>query len=91
MNIDWGSVALLIPGSVLAYLGYRRAVKGDAVIEQSGVLAATSAGTTWFVDQLQEDNKELRVERDAVIKERDDLKKQLTRMQRKFGNGDNGP
>lgn len=91
MTIDWGAVALLIPSFALGILGYVRATKGDAVIEKSGVLSATAAGTAWFVDQLQEDNKELKAERDAVTKERDDLKRQLTRMQRKFGNGDNGP
>lgn len=95
MVIDWGTVIppLLvgIPSFLLGYWGLRRSVKVDAATERSGVLAAASAGTTWFVDQIQEDNKEYRERLDTVTKERDDLKRQLTRYQRKYGNGDNGP
>lgn len=96
--------ALLIglPSFLLGYLAYRRARKVDAVAAQSGVITETRAGTAQIiealnllVDQLQDDNRTFRedikyltLRLDAIAKERDELKRQLSRLQRKYGEND---
>lgn len=92
-----------LPSFLLGYLAYRRARKVDAVAAQSGVITESRAGTAQIIeglnlliDQLQDDNKTFRddikyltLRLDAISKERDELRQQLTRLQRKYGdNGD---
>lgn len=92
--MTWDNALTALPiviGAVLAWVGHQRAVKVDAATASAVVSTEARTGTTWYVDQLQEDNKELRVTLNEVTKERDDLKRQVTRFQRKYGNGENGP
>lgn len=98
--------ALLIglPSFLLGYLAYRRARKVDAVAAQSGVMTESRAGTAQIIeglnlliDQLQDDNKTFRddikyltLRLDAIAKERDQLRRELNRLQRKYGENGNG-
>lgn len=92
-----------LPSFLLGYLAYRRARKVDAVAAQSGVVTETRAGTAQIIEglnqlinNLQDDNRVIRedlkyltLRLDAIAKERDGFKRQLNRLQRKYGeNGD---
>lgn len=94
-----------LPSFLLGYLAYRRARKVDQVAAQSGVATETRAGTTQIIeglnqliDNLQDDNRTFRedikyltLRLDVIIKERDHLRRELTRLQRKYGNGNGVP
>lgn len=92
--MTWDDVQTIAPwlaGLVIAWWGHRRGQKTDAATVDAGVLTQAQAGTSWFVEQLQEDNAQLRAERDAAVKEAAEANRELNRMRRKYGNGDNGP
>jgi hypothetical protein len=92
-----------VSGAGLGYLAYRRSTKVDAVSAQSGIASDTRAGTAQIIealnsmiDTLQEDNatfradfKYLTARLDVVIGERDELKREVTRLRRLAG--ENGP
>lgn len=93
---------LIISGAV-AWWGYKRTRKSDAVSEQSGVATETRAGTqqiidglNTLIDQYQEGaalHKEamhyLQERLDAVLAENTTLKMELARIRHKYG--ENGP
>lgn len=96
-------VGSLIIAAVGAGWGFWRGMKVDAVSERSGVAAQAGAGIAQvqaalenLIDTLQEDNasfrddlRHLTIRLDACNLERDTLRKELSRMQRKYG--ENGP
>lgn len=98
-------LALAVPSFALGFLAYRRSRKVDAISEQLGATTENRMGTAQaiaqlngIIDQLQEDYQNARAELkhltarlDVIAKERDDLKLELARLRRKYGNGDNGP
>lgn len=98
-----GGLALAAPSFALGYLAYRRSRTVDAVSAQSGVASDTRAGTAQvidglnkLIDNLQEDNKDFRddikqcaLDLKAVVVERDELRLELARLRRRYG--ENGP
>lgn len=93
-----------LPSFLLGYLAYRRARKVDAVAAQSGMITETRAGTTQIIeglnqliDNLQDDNRSFRedikyltLRLDVIVKERDQLRRRLVQLQRKYGENGNG-
>lgn len=96
------AVAAPVLGFAAAYLGYRRSRSVDRVTEQSGLTTESRAGTAQiieglnqFVDQLQEGHQSFREDiryltarLDACGAEREELRRELARLRRKYG--DNG-
>lgn len=91
-----------LPSILIAYLGYRRSRKVDAITAQAGVVTETRAGTTegragtaqiiegqnQLIENLQADNLLLR----EAAKENIVLRRKLNRMNRLYGdNGNGGP
>jgi len=88
----------------LAYLTYRKSIKVDAVAAQASIGGESRAGTAQIieglnslVDQLQEDNKDLREEARnlliriaSLISESEDVRRRLMAFQRKYGDNGNG-
>lgn len=87
----------------LGVLTYRRSRRVDAISAQTGAADATRAGTAQIiealnglVDNLQEDNRGFRddirhcgTRLEALTNERDELRRELARLRRKYGdNGD---
>jgi len=77
MIAAWSALIGAIGGILLGVLGYRRSRHVDAVSEKSGVATETRAGTAQVIDglmalldQVQEDNRDNRIQfrevRDAV-------------------------
>lgn len=99
MDIVIQATLIGLPATILGILAYRQSRKVDAVAEQSGVATETRAGTAQIieglnnlVDNLQEDNKVFRDELKyltqtlgAVVLERDELRKEVARLRRKYG------
>lgn len=78
---------------LIAYLGYRRSKKVDAIAAQAGLDTGSRAGTAQIIEgqnqligNLQADNLLLR----EAARERDELKRRLNRMNRKYGDNGNG-
>jgi ABC-type transporter Mla subunit MlaD len=95
-------LALAVPSTAVGVFAYLRSRKVDAISEQSGIVSDTRAGTAQIIDglnglidNLQEDNKifredikHLTARLDAITAERDELKRELARLRRKYGNGE---
>jgi uncharacterized coiled-coil protein SlyX len=93
-----------VPALILGILAYRRSKKVDAVAQQSGAATESRAGTAQIIeglneiiDSLQEDNKMWREDiryltnrLDLNDKQREDLRNELVRMHRKYGDNGNG-
>jgi len=89
---------------ILAYLTYRRSVKVDAVSAQAGMTDRSTAGTAQIIeglnrllDQVQEDNKDLRDEARGMLvrlaaqsAENDQMRRRLYRYSSKYGDNGNG-
>lgn len=98
------AILIGVPSLVIGLLSWVRSRKVDAVAAQSGALTETRAGTAQIIeglnlliDQLQDDNKTFRddikyltLRLDAIAKERDELRRELNRLQRKYGENGNG-
>lgn len=94
-----------IPSFLLGYLAYKRSKKVDKVTEQSGAITETRAGTQQVIeglnsllDNLQEDNTSFRADvryltdkLDTCYREREELKREVSRLKRKYGENDNTP
>lgn len=97
MAIDVDATTLVAAAGVLStgllgWFGYRRSKKADTVAEKAGAVEQIINGLNILVENLQEDNKDLRATvselKDALekaYKERDDAKKDLKTLQRKYG------
>ena len=106
--MDWEPVitaAPIVVAGVVAWWGYRRSIRVDAVSEKSGVATETRAGTAQIidglnslVDQLQEGTASHRetikflTERiDRVLAENVELRLDNARLRKRYGvNGENG-
>ena len=96
------AVVIGLPSFALGYLAYRRSRKVDAVAEQSGVATETRAGIAQIIDglnklidQQQEDLVRLRDAlgksvSDALARDKEcnEMRKQLNRLNRKYGDND---
>lgn len=103
-NQAWVGLIIAIPSSILGYLAYRRSRKVDAISAQAGAVSETREGTAQIIaalnallDQVQEDNVTFRDDLrrmtdrlDSCFGEREALRKELTRMQRKYGENGGG-
>lgn len=92
-------VGIGAPATAIALVGLRRAYRNDKITEQSGIvtgnqeaIAQVIGGLNGIIDSLQEDNKVFReelktlnVRLEIVTKERDELRRELDRMLRKYG------
>lgn len=95
VNVDPATVVALLgvlSTGLLGWFGYRRSKKADTVAEKAGAVEQIINGLNILVENLQEDNKDLRSTvselKDALekaLKERDDAKKDLKTLQRKYG------
>lgn len=99
----WKALIIGAPAAALGYLAFRRSQKVDSVSEQSGIATQASAGIAQIqsslndlVDSLQEDNKAFREDikyltarLDACNTERDQMRIEIARLKRKYG--ENGP
>lgn len=88
-----------VPALALGVLAYRRSRHVDAVAQQAGMVDSTRAGTAQIiealnglVDNLQEDNRSFRddirhcgTRLEALTNERDELRRELARLRRKYG------
>jgi ABC-type transporter Mla subunit MlaD len=97
-----GGVTTGIVALGLGVLTYKRSRAVDAIAAQSGAVSETRAGTTQvidglnqLIDQLQDDNKEFRADIrnlttrfDVITQERDECRRQLNRLIRRYGDGD---
>jgi uncharacterized coiled-coil protein SlyX len=93
-----------VPALILGILAYRRSKRVDAVAAQSGVATEGRAGQAQvieglnsIIDSLQEDNKMWREDiryltnrLDLSDKQREELRNDLVRMHRKYGDNGNG-
>lgn len=91
--------ALAVPATAISLLGLRRAYRNDKITEQAGIVTGNTEGVAQvigglngIIDSLQEDNKvfrqELRVlnvRLEVVTRERDELRRELDRLLRKYG------
>lgn len=96
-------LALAMPATAISLLGLRRAYHNDKITEQSGIVTGNTeaisqviGGLNGIIDSLQEDNKIFREEMrllnvrlEIVVKERNELRKELDQLHRKYG--DEGP
>lgn len=87
-----------VSGIVLAWFGYARSKKVDKTTEQSQLVTAQSgvvgqiiSGLNLLNENLQDDNKEIRVELKALaikfsecVAERDSLRKELNQLNGKY-------
>lgn len=95
VNVDPATVVAflgVISTGLLGWFGYKRSQKADTVAEKAGAVEQIINGLNILVENLQEDNKDLRSTvselKDALekaLKERDDAKKDLKTLQRKYG------
>ena len=93
------AILIGLPATALGFLAWWRSRKVDAVAEQSGAVTETRAGTAQvidglnqLIDNLQDDNrlfrediKYLTLRLDVIVKERDELRRELNRLNRKYG------
>lgn len=93
-----------IPSFIIGILGYRRASKVDKSTETSAVIAAQTGmqgqiigGLNQWIDNLQDDNKSFREDLKLLTqrltdcsKENEELKKEMSRLYRKYGDDGNG-
>lgn len=91
-------LVVAIPSFVLGYLAYRQSKKVDRATEQSGVaddqlnaVGQVLSGLNQLIDNLQDDNKELRenikligIKLKEVVEERDALLKEINRLSRLY-------
>jgi hypothetical protein len=94
-------VVIGFPSAALGYLAYKRSRKVDAISAQSGAVSENRAGMTQIIeslnqliDNLQDDNKSFRDDirfltgrLDVTLRERDDLRREVDRLYRRYGNG----
>lgn len=95
LNVDPATIVAftgVVSTGLLGWFGYRRSKKADTVAEKAGAVEQIINGLNILVENLQEDNKDLRSTvselKDALekaLKERDDAKKDLKTLQRKYG------
>ena len=99
MNSVIQALLIGLPATMLGALAYRRSRKVDAVAEQSGVATENRAGTAQIiqglndlVSNLQTDNKVFREDikyldqrLDNLIAEREELRKEIARLRKKYG------
>jgi len=100
--VNWDTVITVAPivvAGAVAWWGYRRSIRVDAVSEKSGVATETRAGTqqiidglNTLIDQLQEGalaHREtitfLTSRLDAILVENEGLKRELARLRKKYG------
>jgi len=106
--VDWDpfiTAGPVVVAGAVAWWGYRRSIRVDAVSEKSGVATETRAGTAQIidglnllVDQLQEGTASHRetirflTERiDKVLAENAELRLDNARLRKRYGvNGENG-
>lgn len=93
------AILIGLPATFLGLMAYIRSLRVDAVAEQSGVATETRAGTAQIIqglndliDNLQTDNKVFRddikyltLRLDAFAAEREELRKEVARLRRKYG------
>lgn len=104
--VVWVPIAVAVVAAFPAYLAYRRSRTVDQISAASGIAADGRAGVAQVIsaleslnDQLQEDNAVFReqlkhqAERfERCWQEREELKRELARLRRKYGdNGDTPP
>lgn len=95
VNVDPATIVAFLgvaSTGLLGWFGYKRSQKADTVAEKAGAVEQIINGLNILVENLQEDNKDLRSTvtelKDALekaLKERDDAKKDLKTLQRKYG------
>lgn len=95
VNVDPATVVAflgVVSTGLLGWFGYKRSQKADTVAEKAGAVEQIINGLNILVENLQEDNKDLRSTvselKDALekaLRERDDAKKDLKTLQRKYG------
>lgn len=95
VNVDLATVVALLgvlSTGLLGWFGYRRSQKADTVAEKAGAVEQIINGLNILVENLQEDNKDLRSTvselKDALetaLKERDNARKDLKTLQRQYG------
>lgn len=95
VNVDPATVVAflgVISTGLLGWFGYKRSQKADTVAEKAGAVEQIINGLNILVENLQEDNKDLRSTvselknaLEKALKERDDATKDLKALQRKYG------
>lgn len=94
-SIDGATVVALVgilSTGILGWFGYRRSKKADSVAEKAGAVEQIINGLNILVENLQEDNKDLRSTvgelRDALekaLQERDSARSELKALHRQYG------
>lgn len=93
-----------VPSFIIGILGYRRATKIDKATENAAVIAAQTGmqgqiidGLNQWIDNLQDDNKSFREDLKHLTqrltdcsKENEAIKKEMSRLYRKYGENGNG-
>lgn len=92
---EWYGILSTAGVATMALMKFRQAQKVDAISAQSGVASNHRAGfeqvikaTNDLLNQFQEENARLRLEAETRATRIDALTREVTRLRRKHGNGE---